>query len=112
MMEATTERTAALRHISRLRQFGAMLLIAVMFAAFACSRTPAPATQNTAPANAAPAPTVAPAPEQSRPVQTQMRNVFFHLSSSSVAHIETLTGEIVPTGSNVMPVLDDKTSFE
>jgi hypothetical protein len=116
MMEATTERTAALRHISRLRLFGVMLLIAVMFSTFACSHTPAPATQNTAPANAAPAaapaPTAAPVPEQSRAVQTQMRNVFFHLSSSSVAHIETLTGEVVPTGSNAMPVLDDKTSFE
>ncbi len=41
-----------------------------------------------------------------------MRNVLFHLTPNASAHLITLTGEIVPTGKNEMPVFDDKTSFE
>lgn len=124
IMEATTKTTPTLRQTSRFHWCGALKLAAIMFVACACSHKPAPATENVAPQPAAPAnssanapaasPSTAsaPAPEQSRAVQAQMRNVLFHLSSTAAAHIDTLTGEVVPTGNNAMPVLDDKTSFE
>jgi len=118
-MEANTERVPTLRHCTRRRQLGALWPIAVLFVACACSHKPAPATENVPPANAsptspatAPAAPTAPAPESTRPVQAQMRNVLFHLSGSTAAHIETLSGEVFPTGSNAMPNLDDKNSFE
>jgi len=44
-------------------------------------------------------------------VKVQMRNVMYHFSDSVVAHIETLNGEVVPTGENKFPIFDDKTSF-
>jgi hypothetical protein len=40
-----------------------------------------------------------------------MRNVLFHFSDTAGAHIETLTGELLATGDNLMPVMDDKSSF-
>jgi hypothetical protein len=41
-----------------------------------------------------------------------MRNVNFHLMDQAVAHIETLSGELLPSGKYEMPVFDDKASFE
>jgi hypothetical protein len=41
-----------------------------------------------------------------------MRNVLFHLTPTAAAHLINLSGEILPTGKNEMPVFDDKTSFE
>jgi len=121
-MKATTERTPTLRQSTIFHWFGALQLAVGMFAVGACSHKPAPVTENVAPQPAAPAnapaaspataPAPAPVPEPSRAVQAQMRNVLFHLSSTAAAHIDTLTGEVVPTGNNAMPVLDDKTSFE
>ena len=122
IMKATTERTPTLRQSTIFHWFGALQLAVGMFAVGACSHKPAPVTENVAPQPAAPAnapaaspataPAPAPVPEPSRAVQAQMRNVLFHLSSTAAAHIDTLTGEVVPTGNNAMPVLDDKTSFE
>jgi len=40
-----------------------------------------------------------------------MRNVLYHFSDSVVVHIETLNGDVVPTGENKFPVFDDKKSF-
>jgi hypothetical protein len=97
--------------VRRLHAFRALWLTATIFASFACSHAPAPAVQNATPQNAAPA-AAAPVPEESRVVQAQMHNVLFHFSPAAAAHIENLSGEIVPTGNNVMPVLDDKTSFD
>lgn len=48
----------------------------------------------------------------SRAVKTEMRNVNFHLMDQAVAHIETLSGELLPSGKYEMPVFDDKASFE
>jgi hypothetical protein len=45
-------------------------------------------------------------------VQAHAHNVLFHFSAAAAVHIESLTGELVPTGTNTMPLLDDKTSFE
>jgi len=45
-------------------------------------------------------------------VKAEMRNVMFHLTNKAAAHLETLSGELWPTGKNDMPVFDDKTSFE
>jgi len=47
-----------------------------------------------------------------RALKTEMRNVMFHLTDKSAAHLETLSGEMWPTGKNEMVVFDDKTSFE
>jgi hypothetical protein len=41
-----------------------------------------------------------------------MRNVMFHLTDEAAANVESLSGEMWPTGKNEMPVFDDKTSFE
>lgn len=40
-----------------------------------------------------------------------MRNVLYHFSDSVIVHIETLNGEVVPTGENKSPIFDDKKSF-
>jgi len=76
--------------------------------------TPAPAT-SPAPATPTPAadiPAVATTPTGGKTVKTEMRNVLFHLTDQAAARIETLTGELLATGKNDMPVFDDKTSFE
>ncbi len=46
-----------------------------------------------------------------RAVHAEMRNVMYHFDDKVVAHIRNLTGELVPTGDNDMPVFDDKNSF-
>jgi len=51
------------------------------------------------------------ASDQKDRVKVQMRNVLYHFSDSVVVHIETLNGEVVPTGENKFPVFDDKKSF-
>ena len=45
-------------------------------------------------------------------VKAEMHNVIFRLMPKAGAHLETLSGELWPTGKNEMPVFDDKTSFE
>ncbi len=95
-----------------------LCLTAALFAASGCShqsekpaaaqtesatpQTPPPSTPQTAAASTTAGDQV---------VHAQMRNVMFRFSSAAGAHIETLTGEFVPTGNNSMPVFDDKTSF-
>src|ERR1700681_2745381 len=75
------------------------------------SKPPAPAeTPGSIPAAEAPA-SVAP-PASGHGVKTEMRNVMFHLTDEAAAHVESLSGEMYPTGKNEMPVFDDKTSFE
>ncbi len=49
--------------------------------------------------------------DQTTAVKVQMRNVLYHFSDSVVVHIQTLNGEVVPTGENKFPVFDDKKSF-
>ncbi len=102
-------------------------LLALGMLLLGCSKTsqpePAPVSNKPSAANApaGPAPTTsvpaeAPAPEPSsangKEVKTEMRNVYFHLMDGAGAHIETLSGVMVPTGKNQMPVFDDKNSFE
>jgi len=118
LMDVTSKRVAPWSHsvypsipVRRLHDLWVFWLVATVFASFACSHAPAPTTQNATPQNAAPAATP-PVSEESRVVQAQMHNVLFHFSPAAAAHIENLSGEIVPTGNNAMPVLDDKTSFE
>ena len=75
------------------------------------SKPAAPAeTPNALPAVETPA-SVTP-PTGGHGVKTEMRNVMFHLTDDAVAHVESLSGEMYPTGKNEMPVFDDKTSFE
>jgi hypothetical protein len=89
----------------------------------ACSKgssPPTPVNPATPAANAAPGsvtapvtnPSTAPAFASTRAVKTEMRNVNFHLTNDAVAHIDTLSGELVPAGKYEMPVFDDKASFE
>jgi hypothetical protein len=75
------------------------------------SKPPAPAeTPSSLPAAATPASVTPPA--SGHGVKTEMRNVMFHLTDEAAAHVESLSGEMYPTGKNEMPVFDDKTSFE
>jgi hypothetical protein len=58
-------------------------------------------------------PAVTPArPTNAGAVKTEMRHVLFHFTDTAVVRIDTLSGELVPTGKNEMPVFDDKKSFE
>jgi hypothetical protein len=75
------------------------------------SKPPAPAeAPPSLPAAATPASVTPPA--SAHGVKTEMRNVMFHLTDDAAAHVESLSGEMWPTGKNEMPVFDDKTSFE
>jgi len=44
-------------------------------------------------------------------VQAHMHNVFIHLTDSVAIQMDTLSGELVPVGTNVMPVFDDSRSY-
>jgi len=74
------------------------------------SKPSAPAEEPSLPPAATPASVTPPA--NGHGVKTEMRNVMFHLTDEAAAHVESLSGEMVPTGKNEMPVFDDKTSFE
>lgn len=51
------------------------------------------------------------ASDQKAGVKVQMRNVIYHFSDSVVVHIETLNGDVVPTGEYKFPIFDDRKSF-
>jgi hypothetical protein len=51
-------------------------------------------------------------PPTGKGVKAEMHNVIFRLMPKAGAHLETLSGELWPTGKNEMPVFDDKSSFE
>lgn len=51
-------------------------------------------------------------PPSDKGVKAEMHNVIFRLMPKAGAHLETLSGELWPTGKNEMPVFDDKNSFE
>ena len=98
-------------------------LLFLTFNLFACAKgstPPNPANPGTPVADAAPGavnapastPTTEAAMAGSRAVKTEMRNVNFHLTNEAAAHLETLSGELVPIGKYAMPVFDDKASFE
>jgi hypothetical protein len=75
------------------------------------SKPPAPA-ETPSPVPAAETPASAAPTTSGHGVKTEMRNVMFHLTDEAAAHVESLSGEMYPTGKNEMPVFDDKTSFE
>jgi hypothetical protein len=50
--------------------------------------------------------------EHANAVQVQMRNVTYHFTDSLSAYVKTLRGEVVPTGENKFPTLDDKNSYD
>jgi hypothetical protein len=96
-----------------------LLPLAMCFAG--CSKSPQPENPanrpvvNSLPPSPGPSPET-PAPEPTRTnikaVKAEMHNVIFHLTDYAAAHIETLSGELLPTGKYEMPVFDDKSSFE
>jgi hypothetical protein len=102
-----------------MRTTGKLLLFVVMGLNFiGCSKGSAPATPSspaTPAANTAPGVTTAPvtsaAVAGNHAVKTEMRNVNFRLMNDAAAHIETLSGELLPVGKYEMPVFDEKTSF-
>jgi len=51
-------------------------------------------------------------PPPGKGVKAEMHNVMFRLMPKAGAHLETLSGELWPTGKHEMPVFDDKSSFE
>jgi len=71
----------------------------------AAAETPSSLSATATPASVTP-------PASGHGVKTEMRNVMFHLTDEAAAHVESLSGEMWPTGKNEMPVFDDKTSFE
>ena len=75
------------------------------------SKRTAPA-ESSGPVPAAETPASVAPPASRRGVRTEMRNVMFHLTDEAAAHVESLSGEMYPTGKNEIPVFDDKTSFE
>jgi hypothetical protein len=82
--------------------------------AFSCSHSPAGSGHSSGENGAAPGAQTATAPpavKQGPPVAMQMRNVLFHFSEIAAAHIESLNGDLVSSGDNRIPSLDDKTSF-
>jgi PBP1b-binding outer membrane lipoprotein LpoB len=98
-------------------------MLALGLLLMSCSKSSQPAkvenpvqpAVNPTPAN----PTVAVAPpateatpKSGRGVKAEMRNVMFHLSPTAAAHLQILSGELWPTGTNEMVMFDDKTSFE
>lgn len=105
------------------KKLNGVCLLALAMTLNACSKSAPPSQPQSAPqpqatttpSPATPASTPAPAGETpsgpSRAVKTEMRNVLFHLTEKGAARLETLSGELVPTGKNQMPVMDDKTSF-
>ncbi len=76
------------------------------------SAPPAATSSPANPTSAAEPPSSQPLPVNGRGVKTEMRNVLFHLTNKAAAHLETLSGELWPTGKNEMPIFDDKSSFE
>ena len=50
--------------------------------------------------------------EHANAVQVQMRNVTYHFTDTLSAYVKTLRGEVVPTGDNKFPTLDDKNSYD
>jgi hypothetical protein len=98
-------------------------LLAFGLCLISCSKSSQPAkvenpTQPAvAPAPAVPTVAVAPpaaeaTPKSGRGVKAEMRNVMFHLTPTAAAHLEVVSGELWPTGTNEMVMFDDKTSFE
>jgi hypothetical protein len=84
-----------------------------------CSKNTKPArVENTSPpapaasqANAAPSSPQEPQ-QQDIGVDTEMRDVRFHLTPIAAAHLIVVSGALWPTGKNDMVNFDDKTSFE
>jgi len=100
--------------VNKKMNLAGLLLLALNV--MACSRfsSPQKASDSKPPAQAETPASVPPVetPASRRGVKTEMRNVMFHLTDDAAAHVESLSGEMVPTGKNEMPVFDDKTSFE
>ena len=85
----------------------AALLLLTSFSSCSRSKNPAPqASATTQPE--APATRTRATP---RPVQTEFRNVDFHVDSGLVLHIRSLRGELARTREGVPPTFDDANSF-
>ena len=100
--------------VTKKMKMAGLLLLALNITA--CSRfSPPQKVADSKPPAPAEAPAALPAaatPASAHGVKTEMRNVMFHLTDEAAAHVESLSGEMWPTGKNEMPVFDDKTSFE
>jgi hypothetical protein len=110
-MKFTGKLFAASLEIGRLTGWRTFGLGVIVLLGVACSHPPASPAEKPVVETTTPTPSPV-AKEQSHAVQGQMHNVLFHFSEGVAAHIETLTGELVPLGTNSMPVFDDKSSFE
>ena len=58
------------------------------------------------------APTSVPDEGSGKAVQTEMYNVLYHLTNDAAAQLQSVSGELRPTGKNEVVIFDDKTSFE
>jgi len=96
--------------VTKKLKMAGLLLLALNVVACSKSSQPQKGADSKLPAADTPA-NVNP-PASGHGVKTEMRNVMFHLTDEAAAHVESLSGEMWPTGKNEMPVFDDKTSFE
>jgi hypothetical protein len=102
------------------KKLNGVCLLALAMTFIACSKSAPPsqpavqpqATTTPPPATSTASPTAEAPSAAARAVKTEMRNVNFHLTNKAAARIDTLSGEIWPTGKNDMPVFDDKASFQ
>jgi hypothetical protein len=85
------------RHISRFQSGLIFLTLLLLFSALVPFTASGQATTTDQPTNA---------------VQVQMRNVTYHFTDILSAYVKTLRGEVVPTGDNKFPTLDDKNSYD
>jgi hypothetical protein len=85
------------RHISQFQSSLIFLTLLLLFSALVPFTAAGQATTTDQPANA---------------VQVQMRNVTYHFTDTLSAYVKTLRGEVVPTGDNKFPTLDDKNSYD
>ena len=96
-MKAFSERSNAVMDFLELRIIAKCRAIFLL----ACVAAPKLALAQTTPGQA----------NDGNPVRAQMRNVMYHFTDTAAVHIKSLNGQILPRGTNDIPVLDDKKSF-
>lgn len=116
-MKVTQKTLCRLRSVVAISRRRFPLIMCWAFLCVACSHR-AGQSQNTASSQpAAQSPATAPegppalSDAASRAVQIHMHNVFIHLSDSVASQTDTLSGEVVPLGTNTIPNFDDPQSF-
>jgi hypothetical protein len=107
----TAHRRGPVRHETVVLAGSAALLLLISFSGCSRSRNSGPQQSSAAAQPELPATATAAARATPGPVQTEFRNVDFHVGSSVVLHIRRLRGELARTRADVPPTFDDEKSF-